>query len=67
MKACTKFKNLEEFDQKLFVSKLIESVRCDDQLYSAAEKLIEKATRKGIFEQVKFLPDATKEKAMQWL
>jgi len=45
---------MEEFDQKVFVSKLLESVRCDNQLYKQAEKLIEKATQKGLFEKVKF-------------
>lgn len=64
MKICTRFEALRGFEQQLFVSKLLEAARCDNQLYSEAEKLIEKATKKGIFEKVKFLHSATKEKAV---
>ena len=67
MKACTKFENLRGIEQQLFLAKLIEATRCDNQLYTEAEKLIEKATQKGIFEKVKFLPNAAEEKTMQRL
>ena len=51
---CDKYKSLTDFEQSLFLAKLIHSVINDDNNFVIAEELVQLGIMKGLFDNVKF-------------
>lgn len=56
---CEKFSNLSTRDKVLFIGELTHSCMNDDEIYNMGVAIIKIATTKGLFDNVKIMPDQT--------
>lgn len=54
---CESFLKLDNFEQSLYIGKLIHACQSDNELFAQGERLIESAKQKGLFERVKIYPN----------
>lgn len=51
------YQNLTIVEKIEMVGKLVHAIQSDNEMYSLAEKLLTKATEKGLFINIKILPN----------
>ena len=54
---CNKFSELTPREKILFIGELTHACMNDDFMFEIGKEIIKKATTKGIFENVKIMPD----------
>lgn len=54
---CNKFSELSPFEKILFIGEITHSTMNDDDLFKMGQELIELAKEKGLFNNVKIMPD----------
>jgi hypothetical protein len=55
---CNNYSNLSPLEKVMFIGELTHACMCDDELYEIGYKIIELAKSKGMFENVKIMPDS---------
>lgn len=55
------YSNLTPFERVMYIGELTHACMCDDELFNMGKELIRLGISKGIFENVKIMPQAEEE------